>query len=218
MARGRLKRRKRDPIAIVIHTTGSGPRNRVDESAPRFARWRRLHPEITEPFDAALWIYRKAYKYSPHYVVGQDGRCTQIVLEDLIAEHVGRRGSWHYRRRNWARVNEAWWYHRFPDLQSPRQFGGGRIWDGGANANTIGIEVVAPYHDPSGPWSEAAWDKLSALVTDLCWRHDIPCTRRFVVTHSDVHPRARSAREQPWDPGPRQWSWSEFARRAGAPF
>lgn len=218
---GEYKARKGPVRAVVIHTTGAGPVRRLTH--PTFERWRERHPGAARSaFSAALWVYRNAMKAGPHYVVGQLGQCVQLCPEQLIAWHVGKRDSGAYRLPwgGWVSQETRWWLKRWNHRKSPRQLAGGKLWAGGScNANTIGIEVVPPEEDTSGPWSDACWSKLGELVTDICFRHDVPCDAQYVLTHSDAHPRSRSTKSGlPWDPGPRQWSWAEAKERWGAPF
>jgi len=209
--------RSRVPAAVVIHTTGSGPVQRV--SASRFAAWRAKWPKYAEdPFDAARWIFQYAMKSGPHYLVAQSGRCLQLAREKSVAWHVGSRGGRWYRlpRGMWHNKNTRWWKDRFPKIDSPYKLAGGKLWLGGScNANTIGIEVVPPIGNPRGKWSSACWDTVTLLTTDLCVRYDIPMAKNRILSHSDCHPRSRSARGQPWDPGYDQWSFEEFKRRLG---
>ena len=226
--------RLRPAEAVVIHTTGSGPIRRVTD--PKFARWRK-RTGIDDPFEAALWVYAQAMRAGPHYVVcGETGRRAQVCPEDQCAWHVGGRGGGAYRRpvEKWETAAAAWWADEWPSLESPRELAGGKLWTpygaatsawvalhslgGSVNANSYGIEVVPCLSDPRGPWTEAGWDSLVTVTTDLCFRRDVPCFRDRVLRHSDAHPLARSARGEPWDTPPAQFSWAEFSARSGAPF
>lgn len=207
------------PLAIVIHDTSAGPAVRVNPSldrAGKFTEWRQRWPTRRTPFEAAAWVYELASPYSGHYLVGAEGECIQLVPEQLAAQHVGGAGSNLYRLPAfaWAKKEHAWWRTRWPGLSSPRALAGGRLWAGGScNANTIGIEVSPDRDNPEGPWSDAAWDKLAALVEDIAHRHGIPIEREFIVTHSDAHPRSRTVRSQASDPSPAQWAWDQLADR-----
>jgi hypothetical protein len=215
---GEARVRAEPPVAVVIHTTGGGPVKRVRDDD--FAGWRKRWPEYaTSAFLAAKWVYTIASPDSGHYLLGQAGECIQVVPEDLVARHVGAAESKAYADGRWMRPEYAWWKERWPGLTSPVELAGGKLWRGGScNGASIGIEVAPNEDDPTGPWSNACWAALVTLVSDVCLRNEIPCTRTHVVTHSDAHPIARTSKGVGWDPGPRQWSWAEYARSAGAPF
>jgi hypothetical protein len=219
-----VKPRPREPIAIVIHDTGPGPAIRVNpelDRAGKFDRWREQWPSRRTPFEAASWVYELAMHASGHYLVGQGGECVQIIPEGLVAQHVGGAGSNVYLLPafGWARAEHRWWRERWPGLSSPRALAGGRLWAGGScNTGAIGIEVAPDRDRPEGPWSDAAWSTLGRLVGDICMRRGIPCTREYVLTHSDAAPRSRTVRGQASDPAPNQWSWERFAEASGAPF
>ncbi len=214
---GEARLRKHKPAAVVVHTTGAGPAKRM--RSDDFKTWRARWPEYAKTtFDATLWVYTIASPDSGHYVVGQDGRCTQVVPERLVARHVGSSESKGYADGRWMRPDYAWWAERWPGFVSPVELAGGKLWLGGScNENTIGIEVAPDADDPRAPWSNACWATLVTLVSDICLRHEISCDRTHVVSHSDAHPIARTAKGKGWDPPESQWSWAEFARSAGAP-
>jgi hypothetical protein len=224
--------------AIIIHTTGSGPARRLTSS--KFAKWRRRNPEAAvSTFEAALWVYQNMVP-GPHYVVGQEGECAQTAPEMECAWHVGsaqgRRYKWTGGR--WSTRDTAWWFKRWPGLQSPRELANGHLWDpytaplglrgirariasrwagggGSVNANTLGIEVAPDLAKPGGPWSEAALLTLDRLVLDLAHRHQVPLAREFIFGHSDANPIARSSRGRGWDPSEAQWDFASFAERTG---
>jgi hypothetical protein len=189
-------------LAIVIHTTGSGP----------VVRWRKEQgkpgKEQATPFLTAVHrTYRAIMAAGPHYVVGQAGECVQVCAERLAAWHVGSDDSAAYVRPQWLEARYEWWAERWPELTSPTQLADGRLWAGGScNINTIGIEVVPPAADVRASWSQACWTRLERLVRDIASRHGIPMRREYIVTHSDAHPVARTDnRGEPWDPGSGQW-------------
>lgn len=188
--------------AIIIHTTGYGPIRRwlAEQGRPRFAQ--------PSPFETAVHrTYRRIMRPGPHYVVGQKGECIQICKEQRAAWHVRTKGFQEYRDEDWAEAAYEWWEERWTDFDSPLQLAGGKLWaDGSCNANTLGIEVVPPLEEYRGPWSEECWNTLTALVRDLCVRHQIPIKPDYVLTHSDAHPTTRTHRGVPWDPGPQQWA------------
>lgn len=198
--------------ASMIHTTGWGPVRRHREQG-------RAYSEPT-PFDTALRMYRSGIvgRAGPHYLVGQQGQCAQMCPEGLAAWHVGKKRSGRYRWGFWQTRSLRWWGDRWEGMSSPRDLAGGMLWAGGScNANTKGIEVVPPETGARDPWSDECWGTLVDLVLDLHKRNGKPPVRERVLTHSDAHPIARSAKGEPWDPSPTQWSWEAFADRAGLP-
>jgi hypothetical protein len=238
--RGKLVERYLAPCAVVVHTTGSGPIRRATER--KFAGWR-LRWGVTEgdALQATVALYTRTMDASGHYVVGQDGTIVQVVPESHCAWHVGGSGSRPYftNEAAWHRGGKhAWWVARWPGYMTPRELGGGRLWDpqredisllnrlkagmpiGSCNANTIGIEVVPPLANPTAPWSAEAWYSLTRLVLDVCARNGIPVERDRIISHSDAHPLSRTTPSgRPWDPGVSQWSWERFERSvAGLPY
>lgn len=211
--------RKRPPVAVIIHTTGSGPVDRVKH--PRFGGWRKVWPQFaTSPFEAAKWTYMYSMRSGPHYLIGQsEGEIVQLAREGVAAWHVGSaKGKWYKLPKfAWCDKNSKWWQARFPELKSPADLAKGRLWEGwSCNNNSIGIEVSPPLDDPRAPWSDAAWKMLTELCTDIAVRHNIPLVKTHILSHSDSHPRTRSAKGKPWDPGERQWTFEEFKRRLSA--
>lgn len=202
----------RPPTHIIVHTTGAGLAARV--KAPEKAAWRAAHPEAARStFGAGVWVYCNANDAAPHVLIGQRGERANLVPEELIAWHVGSAGAQKYGSALWARPKiYQWWRERWAGLTSPRDFG---VWStGSCNAVSLGVEVACPLEDPTGPWSDAAWARLAALVREWSDRYGIPIDDRHVLTHSDVHPVSRTSKGQPWDPGPRQWpGFGELARR-----
>ncbi len=234
--RGELVERYFAPCAVVVHTTGSGPATRA--TSPKFAVWRSKHRiAYGDALGAALAVYGHIMPASPHYVIGQDGTTVQLVPESHAAHHVGAHNSRAYftRPADWDRGTKfAWWRARWPGMESPRNLGGGRLWEpptvppgllrlaregfpiGSCNINTIGIEVVAPVAAPTAPWSAEAWHSLARLVLDVCARYELPVRRDRVISHSDAHPLARTTPAgKPWDPGLAQWSWERLERAFG---
>lgn len=211
------KKRPRPASAIVVHTTGSGPALRVVHK--RFKAWRAKWPQFAEtPFQAAKWTYMYAMRSGPHYLVGQGGEVVQHAREDMAAWHVGSRGGRWYRLPGgtWHNKNTRWWRERFPSLSSPTQLARGRLWKGwSCNDNSVGIEVAPPVDDPRGPWSADAWRALACLVEDIATRHSIPITKHTVISHSEAHPRSRSAKNRPWDPRPEVWDFNRLKALVG---
>jgi hypothetical protein len=224
--RNRLREVHYAPAAIVVHTTGAGPIQHANDDE---WEWWRLKLDIPkgDSLMCAVALYANM-DASGHYVIGQDGTIVQVVPESHAAWHVGGRGSRPYfAERVTALSGERfrWWRERWPGLTSPRQLGGGRLWEpafktpgighrirsgfpiGTCNENTIGIEVVGP-----GPWSAEAWHALAALCVDIERRRGLTLRRDTVISHSDAHPISRtSATGRPWDPMPSTWSWERIA-------
>jgi len=207
MRRGDLPLRKGPPVGAVVHGTGPGPRARV--IAKKWKWWRDKHPEIDTPFKAAVWIYTKAYKYSGGYVVGGLGEKTQVVPDNFVAWHVGKRGSWRYRNPAWhGGKKAAWWREQWAEhgITNPRQFCEWKAWRGGTcSGNMLGIEVVE--------WTDLAMLALAELCTELADRHRFPCDRYHVLGHRDVHPWARTTKAPPyraWDPSEAEWDFDRF--------
>jgi len=196
---GLLRARKHDPRGIVIHTTGAGP----------WVRWNKNPNKFGSPYDAAVYIYERISKYSGHYVVcGDTGFVTKLVDTEVVAWHVGSKGSWVYKLPGWAKGKGFGWYDaRFGPGASPRDLLDGALWrQGSANELTIGIEVAPSKDGARAPWSPSAWRALRSLTSHLGKKHGIPLDRYHIITHSDAHPRARTRKSgAPWDPSPAQW-------------
>lgn len=206
--------------ACVLHTTGAGIIRRFREEG---------HEKGDDtPLDTAVRVYSRIMGASsgfaaPHYVIGQDGECVQMCREVFAAHHVGSKAELGFRRwlaprlyalprAAWG-VNCAWWFAQWPDIRSPLDLAGGQLWAGGScNRNSIGVEVVPPDVDEpnKAPWSPAAWVTLRALVEDIAERRRIPWERERIISHSDAHPVARSAKGKAWDPSQAQWSWERL--------
>lgn len=220
---GVYRERQVIPQCVVIHTTGSGPAHRVNpdlDRTRRFAEWRSQHPGNRTPVAAAEWVYRYAMTPGPHVLIGQDGSRVRLCPDRLVAWHVGSRGAERYRGTTW-RDECPWWVRRWSHLDSPRDLVGAQLWRAGsANALSLGIEVAPPAGSPTGPWSQAARDAVELSVREWCIAYSIPCTRHYILTHSDAHPLARTARGRPTDPGPEQWGGFDdwFRDLAGAPW
>lgn len=203
----KLKLRKRDPLGVILHTTGAGP----------WKRWEGEPERFPSPFEAALHVYGNVLVYSPHFVVcGETGKAAQLDSVDMRCLHVGSKGSWRYRLSGWDSGRSLeWWHRRFPDIRSPRELLGGRLWRGGsANELTLGIEVSPPLDGPRAPWTDACWATLRLLTAWASKTYDFPLSRYHVFTHSDAHPLARTTKSgRPWDPGPSQWRIADAVSR-----
>lgn len=196
--------------ALIIHTTGMGVHRKAK-------RWK------VDPFLAALRIYSQQMDASGHYVIGQLGQLAQCVPEEIVAWHVGSKGAAAYHRASWWRAKKvAWWRERWPQYVAPGQLARGHLWatspttcKPSCNSNVIGFEVVPP--PDNGEWSAECWATIAELSRDVSERREIVLSLETVLSHSDAHPRSRSARGKPWDPGPKQWSYEKFAIAAGLP-
>lgn len=194
----RYKRRQRDPVGIIIHTTGAAPWRRWDQARERWS----------SPHDAAKFIYQNITNAAPHFVVcGETGKVTQMCPLEYAAWHTGGAGSWRYRRRAFQGL-PLWWRERWPELKGPGDLLDGQLWSAGsANKLTVGIEVSPPFDHPRGPWTSAGWTSLTWLVQYLAGDLGIIIDPFHVFTHSDAHPRNRTTDGgRPWDPGANQWS------------
>lgn len=194
---------------IVVHTTSKGP----------LTRWNSNKKKYASPFHAALHIYCNLMTAGPHYVIGPDGELAQVCPEDLAAWHVGGAGSNEYVKADWWKGGHEWWKERYSHLSGPSGLG---VWGpvpsdaprsvkarskyGSVNAHTIGIEVVPNILDLNGgtnSWGDACSRTLSDLVSDICFRRNIP--ESMVYSHSEVHPLSRTSKNKPWDPSDVQW-------------
>lgn len=192
------------PECIVIHTTGGGLAERVRNG--KYRGWRQRNPGAGDStFAAGVWVYCHANDAAPHVLIGQGGELARLIDDELIAWHVGGADSKAY-EKPLTGAAYAWWRARWPDLASPRDLCGGRLWRAGTcNALSLGVEVACPLDNPRGPWSEAAWLRLARQVIEWSVRYGIPIDEKYVFTHSDAHPIARTEKGRPYDPGPGQW-------------
>lgn len=194
--RGTVPKREGKPTVIVVHTTGLGPIRRHELG----------QPGCGTPFDAAMKIYTRIYKYSGHYVLdGESGRLMQVVPEDYAAQHVGVAKTGLYETSRWKTDATAWWPAAFPGVPTPLSL---PCWEGGScNQNAIGIEVVPRLQEPRGPWSDTCWTVLGELLGDLATWYDIPWDTHHILSHSQAHPVSRSNRRLgPWDPTADAWT------------
>ncbi len=204
--------------SIVVHTTGRGVIQR--------ARMQGM-----DPFHAAIQTYAQRMDASGHFVIGQGaGEIAQVVPVELAAQHVAAKES------GWAldpdNETTAWWFERWSPRLHPYEICGpeGEAWgklpkgtrgqvQRSVNLWSVGIEIVPP--EVAGKHLSAhAWSSLVSLIEALCAPNGpfpgFARTRETVLTHSDLAPRARTGRTgEPWDPPPSQWTWEQYAKRAG---
>ena len=232
---GKYERRFSPLRALVIHTTGSGLIARFRDDQDKYG-WKSV-------FECAVWYFRTIGLDGYHYLFGQGGEEVQLCPEELCVWHVGAKDKWWrtgaakiYSKplNKWEMPGKTdWWRRRWPAMASPLDLGDAHIWDrypqrpkrlktaflsrkGSINANTMAFGIVpdALGRGTKYPWSDACWNRIISRAHDVATRRELGLHRFTVCTHSDVHPRARSARNRPWDPGERQWSWEEFRRRS----
>jgi hypothetical protein len=201
---GRYERRVEPVVGYVVHTTGSGPLRRFQNT-----RERRQH-RYRSPLDAAVRTYQSLMDAGPEVVIGQCGSIVRVSSPDLCPWHVGSTRSEAYRRAGWD-VKKAcsWWKARWPGLESPADLCDGLLWNAGSvNEVTRGVEVVPP--EDGGAWSEACQRSLARLLR--AWRgwDQVELSPTTVLTHSDVHPLLRTRQGLPWDPAPAQWPGPHF--------
>lgn len=126
---------------------------------------------------------------STHYIIERDGTIRCYIPEDRVAWHAGK-GRWHLDEKYTNAMNQY----------------------------AIGIEMVAmgskkdmsPYmsgkeYDALDQslmgFTQAQYDALLALVSDLCLRYDIPMDRDHIIGHQEYATKKR-------DPGELfDWSW-----------
>ena len=206
-----LPARRKDVLAVVIHTTGSGIVGKA------------LKKDV-DPLDYAAEYYARKNSYASHYLVGYDGTVVGTVPENLVAYHAGvskgRRSIYRQGRERWPRHVKKGrelvdtgksqpryddWLERWPDLDSPLDLLPGRS----VNAQTIGVDFLAPLPGERHPQEQVMW--VRALVMDLVERYklgtvsgsmvdelDIP--KEVVLRHADVDPLSRSSARGGWDP------------------
>jgi len=155
---------------------------------------------------------------SPHYLVGPRGECAELCGPGRVARHIDERRGWHYRipwgwtitrrgSRGRARHGCQWWWDRGgKDVLSPRDLGGGLVWDGGPNSRSIGIEVVPFMSMGSWEWSEDSRKTLRSLTQHLCDEYSIPFRDQYILSASDVHPIMYTEQNTPNNPRIHQWT------------
>lgn len=155
------------PDLLLLHYTGM-PAGRGMRMAERAIRW------LTNPVS----------EVSAHYVVGEDGRVTQLVPE--------ARRAWHAGRSSWAGEEDVNSASIGIEIAHP-----GHWWDL-AGLPDRDPEAVSEVHPGYGDFPEAQVAAVIALCRDILARHAIPAER--VLAHSDVAPgRKRDPGEGfPW--------------------
>ena len=192
---------------IVVHTTGSDP-----------TQWaERKSPVCSTVLDCALAIYAEMDGF-PHYVIDFQGLIVCVASEDYVAWHAGVLGP----AFKWLTENgpPGWWTKmwagvaRSPFDLPPR----GRHVD--VNAQYIGIELLGSGSD--GPYTEAQYRSLAALILDLEGRHGLSLARppsRSLLGHEDLNPAPSSVGGRSldglgagWDPGASRgfFSWDKL--------
>ncbi len=156
------------PDLVLLHYTGM-PAGGGMTAAERAIRW------LTNPIS----------EVSAHYVVGEDGRITQLVPE--------ARRAWHAGRSSWAGESDVNSASIGIEIANP-----GHWWDLAATPDrdpTRPVEVHPGYRD----FPDVQISAVIALCRDIAARHGIRPER--VIGHSDVAPgRKRDPGEKfPWD-------------------
>lgn len=156
------------PDLLLLHYTGM-PAGRGMSAAERAIRW------LTHP----------ASEVSAHYVVGEDGRITQLVPES--------RRAWHAGRSSWAGESDVNSASIGIEIANP-----GHWWDLAGLPDrdpAVPVEVHPGYSD----FPDVQIAAVIALARDIVARHGIRPER--VLGHSDVAPgRKRDPGEKfPWD-------------------
>lgn len=130
------------------------------------------------------------YEVSTHYIIERDGTIRCYIPEDRVAWHAGK-GTW----------------------------GGEEKYTNAMNQYAIGIEMVAmgskndmkayltgEEYDALDQslmgYTDAQYEALRALVSDLCLRYDIPLDRDHIIGHQEYATKKR-------DPG-ELFDWSQI--------
>ena len=189
---GKYKKRDlQDLCGLVVHTTGYGPIRRWKEKPDRWA----------SPYEAAVWLYTSAMSASPHFVADQEGRVTMLNDLDVSAWHVGSNRRKLYKNKwQWGpngKYKDTYnWFNRQYEVHSPLELEPWRT--GSPNSLTVGIEIVPPREDHTGPWYQGAWDAINAAqgVIEAYVGRKLP-----TYTHYQLDPIGRGKKDgAPWDP------------------
>lgn len=148
--------REEDVEFVMLHFTSAVVNNRKD------------------PFNvAAIREIFYGYDVSIHYIIERDGTIRCYIPEDRVAWHAGE-----------------------------GEFGGDEKYTDKMNLYSIGIEVIAigsekdmelyltadeyaALDDDMIGFTDAQYESLHALVSDICQRYDLPMDREHVIGHSD---------------------------------
>lgn len=215
---------RREYGAVTSHVCGAGILRRYEEGWR--PSWAGLDQDSTL-LDVAAAVYASIMDASGHYLVYETD-VVQLVPEGLAAWHVGSREAAQYQAEDWVRrarmdgehVVVDWWPERHPDIRSPLELAGGRLWgeELSANRGSVGLEIVWPHDEARTPPSETTMATWARLVRDICERRGVPLDLwHACITHSDAHPAARSTGGHPWDPPDDWWSPEWAAELLGIP-
>lgn len=188
-------------FGVCVHTTGGGPASKAKKD-PRRSALRR-----------ALDFYLKGGGGFPHYVIAYDGSIIATCDEQQVAWHAGfgKKEREHY--KTWTAP--SWWSGVWnpKGARSPLDLlpKGARS----ANSGHIGVEMLA---DTTGyGFTNAQYESLAKLVTDIARRHKLPirsAPSARLLGHEDVHPLSRQNNGGGWDPGAHRdkprFSWSRL--------
>lgn len=170
----------------------------------------------------------KVFPAFPHYVIDGDGAIAQIADETRRARHVAipdadrllyLDGRWrtkvsaaglHLWDRKWGALGKRNPVQLYPS-KSP-------------NNDYIGIELI-PQLQPAADgnrFTEAQYERLSALLEDIEGRYGITLEGQRLVGHEDLSPLTRWNSAGGWDPGALSakpaFSWARVQRSDGWPF
>ncbi|MBR5445116.1 MAG: N-acetylmuramoyl-L-alanine amidase [Clostridia bacterium] len=163
--------RKHAPEFIMVHFTSAVVTNREDPYDPAALR--------------ALFVENEV---STHYLIRRDGTILCMVPEDRVAWHAGV-GEWLGDEKYTNTMNE---------------------YAIGIELAAIGSETDMEKYLPAGAYSQleeahlgftdAQYDSLTALVTDLCERYRIPMDGAHVIGHDAYSPEKHDPGELfDWD-------------------
>lgn len=185
--------RSRSLWGVVVHTTGRGLVQRAMDR-------RRL------PLDLAIDLYCAAGANGPHYVIGSAGETVAVCDELLCARHAGiddderqayATGLW---SAHLSSEGLELWAKRWPGATSPLDL----FPAGPVNDQYIGIELIPcarrEIHN-STLFTDAQYEALNALLSDIEKRHDLILDGSRLVGHEDINPLRRWDDHGGWDPG-----------------
>jgi hypothetical protein len=76
----------------------------------------------------------------------------------------------------------------------------------GLNAGFVGVALCCmagaaerPFHAGSAPMTRIQWDRLPAVLADLCRAYAIPVARKTVLSHAEVEPELGVRQRGKWD-------------------
>jgi N-acetyl-anhydromuramyl-L-alanine amidase AmpD len=202
LTRRALPERTHPISAIVVHTTGN------------------------TDLDAVLRFYQSADGLQPHYVIALDGTIRRIAWEHQVAYHckidpaearLYRLGYVEWSRWRWQDDRPIqlgdefsgyrWWRDewRAAGLESPLELVTGEH----PNSVSIGIELQQPTKPGPDIFTDAQYQALGELATDIHARVGVSLDRQHVLGHQDCSPMRRCVPAGGCDPG-RAFRWSRL--------